>query len=96
MPSWFCKIWRFIVGLIKAIVKLVAEVLKMIVDYVIDILGHVGSSLFSSPLAWIVGGLLLWAFWPDSDKENSEDRSGGMSDTAVSAATRYSTYGLVG
>lgn len=72
MRKLLCKVWRFLVGLMKTIIETVTDLLIDLTNAAFEILG-VGldgvGSLFKNPLMWLVAGAALLFLWPDDENE---------------------------
>lgn len=82
MGSFFCKIWRFLVGFITAVVELVKDILVSLLDVVFTVLDKIVEgasslldSILGSPLMIAAIGLGLWWLLSDSDEEKAEKRN---------------------
>lgn len=71
MPSWVCKIWRFVSNLLGKIVDFVLDVVKKVVQMVVEGIDSLAESIFGSGTFWLllVGGILAYfLLTKDDDK----------------------------
>lgn len=73
MPSFFCKIWNFVAGLLTAVVDLVATLVRTLADIVVDLVDDLVDSVFGSAgvITLALAGLL--AFLLLRKKDGDED-----------------------
>lgn len=72
MPSWLCKIWRFIANILGKIVDFVLEVLSKIIDFVVEAIDSVFSGSGFSNLLLFAGIGLAAYFLLKSRKDKSD------------------------
>jgi len=79
MPSWLCKIWRFIANIVGKIVDIILDIVKKIVGFVVDAIDAIGDSLFGGNLGlWLLLGLgayFLLTKGKSDDEDTGEDAS---------------------
>lgn len=79
MRKLLCKVWRFLVGALKAIIEVVKDILIDLTNAVFEVLGAGLSGLgglFKSPIMWVAGGLLVW--WLLSNDDDNKGNSGSV------------------
>lgn len=77
MPSWLCKIWRFLLNVLTKIVDFISTVLQKLVGMVVEAVNAIADGVgFGNILMWAAVGLVVYMVaTKDSDKEYSGDAS---------------------
>lgn len=75
MRKYICKLFNFLLGLVKTVVKFVADTLKVLTQAVTEVLGEVlsgaGKLLLGSPLGLLLLG--VGAYWLLSGSDDDEE-----------------------
>lgn len=73
MPSWLCKIWRFMANIFGKIVDFIVDVIRKIVGLVVDALDSVLDSVFGgSGLTWLlIGAVAFFILTRDKEEEGA-------------------------
>lgn len=86
MPSWFCKIWKFVLGFISKVVDFVLSVVKKLIGFVVEAIESIADSIFGSGslLLFAAVGLGLYLLLKKDDSNQGSaytlnDRQGGFS-----------------